>query len=287
MEIPRFLETLASQGVLIGWAAILLVYLLFLLSGLRQAPSKKSRLWMICLILIILAGQFMGFSLYYIPKVTRDLKRENWKLTEKVAALNVEKVTRDDLVLAYKTENEALGELIRGLRARPPDAERQVSAKAGDNRNLIANVSRPEDANTRSEGSFHQNVRSEGKHPQSPDLGRRLVSQGLRAGEWVAARELSSASDGNASYAVTLLTANSNRELVSGIEALLREEKFTMKDPVPVYTTSNRIVFFSAADLRKAEEIAAAINSRFGLSLGLKLSPDPNLERNFNISISP
>lgn len=127
MSTSMFYQFLAREGIVIAWVIILLVALIVLFRyGIRKIDSRATVLWMGGLILILSLGQFLFFCFYYAPAVKRDLRAEIDTVTDKMAVLDIDNVNQNDLVVAYKRENEIMNHLIRKLRTRNTRLEERV-----------------------------------------------------------------------------------------------------------------------------------------------------------------
>ena len=143
MDISMFHLLLAKEGIIIGWVLFLCGALLVLFRyGIRKIDSRPTALLLGSLILILSLGQFLFFYFYYSPAAKEELRAEIEALTDKSAILGLENVNQNDLVVAYKRENEILDRQIGKFRSRNTMLEERVENLTLQNEQLENNLKR-------------------------------------------------------------------------------------------------------------------------------------------------
>ena len=239
---------IGAAAVVIGAFAVIIAY------GRRLPEPKRSRVIYFCLALMILAAQFSFFQFYYIPNRTSPL-------LEKIQNLEEEAQTLYQRLRPPAPVDDKAG-IIDSLRKEGKSNEAKLAAI----RNELADSTNKLFALYDKIGVLQRDNR---------ELKRQIES----------ANVLPAIEASNISYTVSIITSEQNQSVREAIEKRLYCWGFKIDPSVPMTVEYNRLLYHSNNDERKAKAIADAIRKEFKINLGVRLTEDERLNKQFRIHL--
>jgi len=276
------LEQAGSRELLAAWAILLAAVLLILFWYLARKVESRSAAWVLGgMILLVSAGQFAAFLLFYVPTVASRMEQ----LGETITLVELDNRKERDVALAFQRENATLNQTVRNLRARVRDLEEGVpsgalAGSAASSEGPPAAAQKP--AGTAVQGALPGRgaVEGAGETPVAavPERPAEAMTQEQK---WMQPRA------SNARYHVTILTPESNTPLARNLEETLKHLRFQTEEPVFADVDRKRVVYYSETDYRRAAYLVWLLQYKFKIELPMELSPDERNQGRLQIHLTP